>query len=115
MNLHAREAGLLAGGGGNPEAFDHVLDLRNGERYRLAELPARQAQWDGRWRLGMRIDHFLGLATGMAELGPAWVAFARRRFRPAAQGGAQLLIRGTIDNHIPWPLQVVAVDLDVAG
>jgi hypothetical protein len=114
MDLRAIEPALAAGMGGAGEPRDQVGDLGLGQRDRLAELPARQAQLDRGGRLGVRVDRLHRLPPGMADLRPERGAARLGRAGPAAQRIDHCPIGRPIENDIAWPLKMIAIDMDIA-
>ena len=115
VNLYPGESGRLNGCGAHPEALHDVFDFGNGERNGFTELAARQADFDCGWRFRMRVDDFLCLAPGMADLRPEVIAVAGSGCGPARQCRMRCGIGLPIDDHIARALKVVAIDKDVAG
>jgi hypothetical protein len=115
VHLHPGKTGLLHRRCAYSEAAHDILNLGNGERHRIAELSARQTQLYRRGCLGVWIDELLGLAAGMADLGPEMVAIAGSRPGPARQRLAHCGIGLALDDHVARALQVSAVHNDVPG
>ena len=62
----------------------------------------------------MRVDDFLGLASGVADLRPEMVAIAGGGPGPTGQRRPQGGIGLAIDDHVTRPLQVVGIHLYIA-
>ena len=115
VQLDARKSRVNQHLGAPRKPCDHRLNILFGHGVRLPELPSRQPKFDGRRRLGMRINNLLALPARVADLRPEMVATAGARGRPRLQRGLHRSRRLTIDDHVTRTLQMIPIDLHIAG
>ena len=115
VNLYPGESGRFNRCGAHPEALNDIVNFCNCERNGFTKLATRQADFDRGGRFRMRIDDFLCLAPGMADLRPKVIAIAGSGCSPTRQRRMQCGIRLPVNNHIARTLKVVAIDKDIAG
>ncbi len=115
MDLDTAKAGFARDPRDHAEARDQIADLLVGERLRLAELPARQPEPDGRGCLWPGVDAGLRLAAGVAYLHPQAGAAACRRPRPAFERTACGAVGFAFKDDIAGPFEMAGINLDIAG